>query len=242
MMAVQEFDGPLQAAWLAAPWTAPRNVHALFSTRIAGSFPQRTALPGAIAARPRWLHQVHGCAVVNAASVQRDAPQADASFAIDAGVVCAVLTADCLPVLLADAGGRGVAAAHAGWRGLAAGVIQDTAMQLRRAMGEPDAELLACLGPAIGPGHFEVGPEVLLAMQQRLPDAASAFVPGRPGKYMADLFTLARQALAQSGVRRIWGATECTFSAPERFFSFRREGQTGRQAAFIWMSSRSASR
>jgi polyphenol oxidase len=236
MIPEQDPEVSSQAAWLAAPWAAPPNVHALFSTRIAGSFPESAALPAAMAAAPRWLRQVHGRAIVNAAVRHPEPPQADASFSIDAGVVCAVLTADCLPVLLAEARGRGVAAAHAGWRGLAAGVIQDTAAQLRRALGEPDAELLACLGPAIGPGHFEVGPEVLLAMQQRLPDAASAFVPGRPGRYLADLFTLARQALAQSGVNRIWGEIQCTYSTPERFFSFRREGQTGRQAAFIWMS------
>lgn len=188
-------------------------------------------------AAPAWLRQVHGANVVDAETAAEPV-EADASTTITPGVVCAVLVADCLPVLLASRDGRGVAAAHAGWRGLAAGVIQQTATTLRRRLGRADAELVAYLGPAIGPAAFEVGPEVLDAMLERLPSAASAFVPGaadRPGKHRADLFTLARMALAQVGIEAVAGGGECTHSDPARFYSFRRDGVTGRHAAFIWI-------
>jgi hypothetical protein len=195
----------------------------------------REALPGA----PLWLHQVHGARVIDAALAAASAaggaaPQADASFTTSVGVVCAVLTADCLPVLLADVQGRGVAAAHAGWRGLAAGVIQNAVHALRQAVGDSQARILAYLGPAIGPQHFEVGPEVLEAMRQGLPRAQEAFAPGAAGRYRADLFALARQALEQAGVTQVFGEELCTASDPVRFFSFRRDRVTGRQAALIW--------
>jgi len=192
----------------------------------------RTRLP----AEPGWLRQVHGTRIVDAA-LAGEGVQADGAFAVRPGLVCAVLVADCLPVLLADCKGRGVAAAHAGWRGLAAGVLQDCARSLRAAMGDPGAPLLAWLGPAIGPDRFEVGPEVLDAMRARLPEARQAFREGRPGRLQADLFRLARQALAQEGVEQVFGGGRCTASEPATFYSFRRDRTTGRQAALIWLRS-----
>lgn len=191
----------------------------------------RESLPSA----PRWLNQAHGAAVIDAARWEPDGSNAaDASFTDTPGVVCAVSIADCMPVLLADVSGRCVAAAHAGWRGLAAGVVQATVQAMRQRLGDAGADVLAYLGPAIGPRHFEVGPEVLDAMRVQLPDAGRAFVPIADGKYLADLFDLGRQALDQSRVARIYGGTDCTFSDPARFYSFRRDRTTGRHAALIW--------
>jgi hypothetical protein len=185
---------------------------------------------------PCWLEQVHGAVVVDAAraAAHREAPRADAAFATRAGVVCCVLVADCLPVLLADARGRGVAAAHAGWRGLAGGVIQNAVAGLRAALDDERARILAYLGPAIGPEHFEVGPEVLAAMLERLPRARAAFRPAPSGRYRADLFALAREALAQARVLEVFGGGLCTVSDPARFYSFRRDRVTGRHAALVW--------
>lgn len=195
---------------------------------------------------PAWLNQVHGAAVVDAEAVAGTSPTADASTALAADAACAVLVADCLPVLFADVAGRGVAAAHAGWRGLAAGVLQATVTRLRQRIaastGDLQAEVIAWLGPAIGPSRFEVGPEVLLAMQQRLPHAAHAFTPSAGGKHHADLFALARQALAQCGVERVFGGGLCTASDAQRFYSFRRDGPTGRHAALIWRQASPAAR
>jgi hypothetical protein len=184
---------------------------------------------------PKWLRQVHGATVVAAEDV--GAPvEADASTSVTPGVVCVVLVADCMPVLIASADGRGVGAAHAGWRGLAGGVIQNTVRALRDRLRQPDAKLFAYLGPAIGPAHFKVGPEVLDAMRAGLPDATAAFVELGNGKYRADLFQLGTQALDQVGVTIIGGGTDCTFSDPARFFSYRRDRVTGRHAALVWIN------
>jgi YfiH family protein len=189
----------------------------------------RTLLPS----DPRWLNQVHGAVPVDAAQVDSGA-EADASFTNAANVVCVVCVADCMPVLLADTLGRAVAVAHAGWRGLAAGVIQATAKSMRACLGDSNADVLAYLGPAIGPSHFEVGTEVLEAMRAALPEANTAFTERPNGKYLADLFALGRQALDQAGITRIYGGYDCTFSDPARFYSFRRDRTTGRHAALIW--------
>lgn len=197
----------------------------------------RERLRRALPAEPYWLKQVHGATVVDADALPApDAPlpQADASVALASHAVCAVLVADCLPVLVADVRGRAVAAAHAGWRGLAGGVIQHTVARLRARLDDSDAALVAWLGPAIGPTRFEVGPEVREAMRAGLPRADDAFVPGAPGKLMADLPALARQALAACGVTQVSGGTWCTCSDPQRFYSYRRDGVTGRHAALIW--------
>lgn len=193
----------------------------------------RAGLPGA----PAWISQVHGADVVDAATVQPGAPVqvGDASFAQAPGVVCAILTADCLPVLFASLDGKVVGAAHAGWRGLAGGVLASTVASMRRAGA---GEITAWLGPAIGPGAFEVGPDVLAAFEAALPgEAAPAFrpCPGREGKYLADIYTLARRMLARDGVTRVHGGDNCTLTEAERFYSFRRDGVTGRQASLIWI-------
>lgn len=193
----------------------------------------RRQLRSLLPAEPSWLTQVHGISVVDAAVVPNGAV-ADASVADQAGVVCAILSADCLPVLFCDAGGAVVGAAHAGWRGLAGGVLQATVTAMR-ATGAGD--ILAWLGPAIGPRHFEVGAEVCQCFVERDPDAMIAFMPiaERPGKYRADLYRLARMALAQVGIDRVAGGDQCTYTQRDDFFSFRRDGQTGRMASLIWI-------
>ena len=196
----------------------------------------RAMLPGA----PAWISQVHGVAVVDAASVGLGQPVrvADASIATRSGVVCAVLTADCLPVLFADLAGSVVGAAHAGWRGLAAGVLGKTVAAMR-ATGA--GEITAWLGPAIGPAQFEVGVDVLESFLAgagaEAEQVRAAFAPfeGRPGKYLADMNALARLMLARDGVTKVWGGDHCTASERNRFYSYRRDGVTGRQASLIWL-------
>ncbi|MES2832221.1 MAG: peptidoglycan editing factor PgeF [Pseudomonadota bacterium] len=201
-------------------------------------------LPGA----PVWLLQVHGSVVVDAAAVVTGAAiqsqahlcEADASFTDKPGVVCVVTTADCLPVLFTDMRGSIVAAVHAGWRGLAAGILQSTvaAMRARSVQNAGDSgELLAWLGPAIGPQHFEVGADVHAAMMCHDPRADAAFraIPGKPDKYLADIYHLARLILANCGIRRIAGGQFSTFGDAARFYSYRRDGKTGRMATMIWI-------
>ena len=182
-------------------------------------------LPG----EPSWLSQVHGVAVADLDSPAGHGA-ADAAITRAAGKVCAILTADCLPILFASDSGDAVAAAHAGWRGLAAGVIEATVHALR----VPPESLLAWLGPAIGPKHFEVGAEVRDALLKDDARAGLAFEPNARGRFMADLEMLARRRLQKLGVSRINGGGECTFARPDRFFSHRRDGITGRQATLIW--------
>jgi YfiH family protein len=190
-------------------------------------------LPG----RPAWIAQVHGAAVVDASTVQPGGPvrTGDASIATAPGVVCAILTADCLPVLFADLGGKVAGAAHAGWRGLAGGVLEQTVAAMRAAGA---GEITAWLGPAIGPGAFEVGADVLAAFEAALPgQAADAFrpTPERPGKYLADMYMLARRMLARAGVTRVHGGGRCTATEADWFYSYRRDGGSGRQASLIWL-------
>jgi YfiH family protein len=192
----------------------------------------RRRLRAQLPAEPRWLQQVHGAAVVDAAQVTAEAPAADAAVTDAAGVVAVVMMADCLPVLLTDREGRAVGAAHAGWRGLAAGVLQATVAALRARVGA--APLMAWLGPAIGPDHFEVGAEVRAAMRAALPQADLAFKATGADKLHADLFMLARQALAHAGVTEVYGGGVCTYCDAARFYSHRRDRVTGRHAALIW--------
>lgn len=188
---------------------------------------------------PLWLNQVHGIAVACADECGQTgaAPQADASIARESARVCAVLTADCLPLLLAARDGSVVAAAHAGWRGLAAGVIEATVA----AMAVPAAEVRVWLGPAIGPQAFEVGSEVRAVFCRHDPQAAQAFraaesaaQPGQAAKWLCDLYLLARQRLAALGIRQVSGGDLCTLSDERRFYSYRRDGRTGRMASLIW--------
>lgn len=232
-------------------WPAPPNVHAMSTTRGGGygsgaydSFNLASHVgddPVAVAANrqllrnrlpvvPVWLKQVHGVRCVDVATAGHDA-EADASFSRTPVQACAVLTADCLPLLLCDEAGTVVAAVHAGWRGLAAGVIEAAA----GAMQVPGARLLAWLGPAIGPAAFEVGAEVRAAFLQQDQGAAAAFVPHGTGKWLCDLYVLARRRLARLGVKRIHGGGDCTYTQRERFFSYRRDGITGRMATLVWL-------
>lgn len=184
---------------------------------------------------PHWLQQVHGVAVHRVASREPGVtpPQADAAVTDIPGAVLAILTADCLPVLFAAKDGSQIAAAHAGWRGLAAGVLEATVAAMRSA---PE-NLLAWLGPAAGPAHYEIGEEVRSAFVDTDPGAAICFVATRPGHYLINLYALARRRLAAVGVRDVSGGDLCTISDATRFYSYRRDGRTGRMAALVWMHS-----
>ena len=235
-------------------WPAPPHVKALITTRRGGVSTgpyaslnlgfsteddpdavrtNRARLAALLPQEPRWLRQVHGAHVVVADTMSARL-EADASVAREAGSVCAILIADCLPVLFTDRGGTVVAAAHAGWRGLAAGVLDQTVAILAQ-RGADCSELLAYIGPGIGPHAFEVGNEVVEAFVERDAGAQSAFKPRSTGKWLGDLFTLARRALARCGVTRVYGGGVCTYSEPARFFSHRRDRTTGRMAALIWI-------
>jgi YfiH family protein len=235
--------------WIIPDWPAPPDVRAFVTTRAGGvsaapydslNLGDRTdddraavaankaRVRASLPADPRWLAQVHGASVVHADAVE-GAVAADASWTRTRGVVCAIKIADCMPVLLCDSGGGAIGAAHAGWRGLSGGVVEATLV----AMDVPPGRIVAYLGPAIGPTAFEVGEDVLDAFLTRDEGAAAAFAPLRPGKWLGDLFTLARRRLVAAGVTRIHGGTDCTVRDP-RFFSHRRDRTTGRMAAFIW--------
>jgi len=178
---------------------------------------------------PAWLKQVHGCEV---ASVDNKAEtlECDASMAVGAGVVCAVLTADCLPVLLCSKSGDRVAAVHAGWRGLAAGIIENAVEKL----GGDGNDLMAWLGPAIGPGAFEVGEDVYDIFVSQHADSRSAFTR-HSDKWLCDIYALARQRLHRLSVSSVFGGVYCTYSNSELFYSYRRDGATGRMANLIWI-------
>jgi len=180
---------------------------------------------------PMWLEQVHGTEVVSHDG-RSDVPRADAAMTRGRGRVCAVMTADCLPVVLADRDGSRVAVVHAGWRGLAQGVIEATV----RALHCPPAELLAWLGPAIGQQAFEVGIEVRGAFIARSAQLAGCFAENERGRFQADLYGLATALLAEAGVPAVHGGGWCTASDPQRFFSFRRDGTTGRMATLAWLA------
>ena len=198
-----------------------------------------------LSAEPCWLHQVHGCSIVPAGATNPPR-EADGVAAEAPGEVCVVMTADCLPLLLCDEDGTRVAAVHAGWRGLVDGVVDAAVAALKIA---PE-RLLVWLGPAIGPAAFAVGEEVRARFLAADPDAVAAFLPGGAdgsedqagGPWLADLFLLARQRLARLGVTRIHGGGDCTFSQPQRFFSYRRDGVTGRMASLIWLASEDTDR
>ncbi len=239
--------------WITPDWPAPPNVHALITTRAGGvsvgpyaslnpadhvsDEPQavrrnREIIRAALPNDPHWLQQVHSALVHRVSGDALTVPEADAAVSALPNQVCVVLTADCLPVLFCADDGSEVGAAHAGWRGLAAGILERTV----EAMRVPGARLLAYLGPAIGPRAFEVGPEVRAEFVAADAEAAAAFQPvAGSDKYLADLYFLARQRLARVGVTRVYGGDFCTYSEPQRFFSYRRDGATGRMASLIWL-------
>jgi YfiH family protein len=242
--------------WIVPGWPAPPNVRALFTTRNGGASAgpyaslnlgdhvgddplnvekNRNLLRQFLPGEPMWLKQVHGTAAVDADNHSCMAPcTGDAAFSRRPGNVCAVLVADCLPILLCDQAGTMVGVIHAGWRGMAEGVIERTLSEI----GVENMRMMAWLGPAIGPDHFEVGDEVRRAFMKDDAKAASAFFPHPrdDAKWFADLFILARQRLAKAGIDQIYGGGQCTFSDSSRFFSYRRDGTTGRMAALIWLT------
>ena len=243
----------MNVQWLTPQWPAPPAVCALSTQRGGGvsAAPYATLnlgdhvgdLPAAVAenrrrlriaadlpAEPRWLAQVHGIRVADL-DVGGSVAAADGAHTRRPGRICAILSADCLPLLFAAESGEAVAAAHAGWRGLAGGVIEATV----RALALDPGTLLAWLGPAIGPRHFEIGAEVREELLRGDGGAEAAFTPNARGRFMADLQALARRRLARLGIERIYGGGECTFSHPDKYFSHRRDGRTGRQATLIWL-------
>jgi YfiH family protein len=255
--------GAVTPSWTVPVWPAPQGVRVLSTWRGGGvsggsyaslnlgghvgdaaaavaenrSRLRRAAgLPG----EPVWLRQVHGIGVADldapgtGAGAGAGEPGADAACTRQPGRVCAILTADCLPLVFATEDGDRVGAAHAGWRGLAEGVIEAAV----RALDVPPEALLVWLGPAIGPLHFEVGAEVREALLKRDLGAEAAFVPNARGRFMADLYALARRRLSALGVSRIFGGEECTYARADRYFSYRRDGVTGRQATLIWLENR----
>lgn len=225
---------PGQPEILAPDWPVPAGVRAFVTTRALGdakSASARARLGLFLPSAPVWLQQVHGTVAVDAGAVAPGTvPEADASITTEKGVVCAVMAADCMPLLLAARDASAVGAAHAGWRGLCAGVIERTV----EAMHIPGDRLIAYLGPAISARVYEVGEEVRDAFLARDPASASAFSPTRPGHWLLDLYAVARQRLAAIGIGAVHGANHCTYSEPGRFFSFRRDKAMQRMAACIW--------
>jgi len=236
--------------WLTPDWPAPDNVHAATTLRTGGVscgaysslnpamhvgddadlvqqnrqiIKQMLRLPG----DPVWLEQIHSNRAVQAV-ITEPLQQADASYTAESGVVCAVMTADCLPLLVCTADGSQVAAIHAGWRGLLAGVIGNTLTAMK------NADLLVWLGPAIGPDCFEVGSEVRTAFLEKSTAFTTAFNEQSNGKWLADIYQLARIDLAMLGVTKVYGGGFCTVTEHERFYSYRRDKQTGRMATLIW--------
>jgi YfiH family protein len=243
----------LPAEWLVPKWPVPGRVRAFVTTR-AGGVSQgeyasmnlghssgdrerdvqrnRAIVRALLPSDPVYLAQVHGTTVADLDGPRgEERPRADAAVTRVPGHVAVVLTADCLPVFFADRNGSRVGVAHAGWRGLAAGVLESTLAMLAL----PARDVVAWMGPAIGPGAFEVGPEVKAAFERFDPAAATAFRPGVPGKYMADLYALARQRLERASVQEIHGGGFCTHREAQRFFSYRRVKESGRMGAFIWI-------
>ena len=244
--------------WIVPDWPAPARVGALVTTRRGGVSAgplaamnlgrtgrdeasalaeNRRRLAVFLPSPPRWLDQVHGTAV---ATLTRDsanlpAPVADAAVTCERDVVCAILTADCLPVLFADRAGVAVGIAHAGWRGLAAGVLEATVAALS-ALGARREDLVAWLGPAIGPTRFEVGADVRDAFCANDDGATACFASHGQAKWHADLYELARRRLTRSGVTQVSGSGCCTFTDEAHFFSHRRDPRTGRMAALVWLA------
>ena len=240
--------------WIEPDWPAPARVRALSTTRDGGvsqgvfaglnlgahvgdevarveanraRLQQAAQIPGSL----NWLNQVHGTAVHQVSNQYDVVPDADAACAHEAGLACIVMTADCLPLLLCDKAGTQVAAVHAGWRGLCDGVIEATLAHFTK-----PAEVLVYLGPAISQSAFEVGPEVRAAFISHSAQAEQAFISGNNNKWQADLYLLAKQRLQACGVQHIYGGQYCTYQQTELFFSYRRDGQTGRMASSIWLA------
>lgn len=235
-------------------WPAPKNVHALQTNRHGGLSQapydtlnfgmhvkdnpmlvaqNRQMLSQYLPSEPVWLNQTHSIRVVDAAQTSC-VPDADASFSIQKNVVCVTMTADCLPVLLCDVDGKVVSAIHAGWRGLCDGVLEASIDAVLGATHISADNIMAWLGPAIGPNAFEVGEEVRAQFIEKDAQAKNAFKP-HGDKYLGDLYAIAKQRLQNKGVTQIYGGRRCTYTEKETFFSFRRDGETGRMATLIWL-------
>ena len=255
----------LPAGWITPDWPAPATVRAACTTRAGGvsAAPydslnlgghvgdapdavatNRKIFAEAIQARPVFLRQVHGRKTARLGPDTPDGTEADGCITVTPGVACTIMVADCVPVLITTAEGGVVAAAHAGWRGLAGidgrGILESVCNEVRFESGGQEAQILAWLGPCIGPDAFEVGPEVKAAFETFDPGAAALFKPQRGDKWLADLPGLARRRLRAAGVTRIYGndggAGWCTVSNPLLFFSHRRDRVSGRFAAAIWLA------
>lgn len=219
---------------LVPEWKAPPGVRAAFTLRSEVAIEDRGRLLEALSlpGEPAWLEQVHGVEVADLDQAPAGKPRADASVTRTRGRVCVVRVADCMPVLFAERGGQAVGAAHAGWRGMAAGVLEATVAAMRT---DP-SQLCAWMGPAIGAAHFEVGEKVRAAFTTWSSQAAAAFTKNARGRWQCDLQMLARQRLEALGIREIAGGGWCTYADPRRFDSFRRDASTGRMAALVWMA------
>lgn len=236
-----------------ADWPAPANVRAFTTTRVGGFSrgkwgtlnlgdscgddpghvrKNRDLLQSLLPSKPSWLSQVHGVKVIDLDAHNSVGHEADAITSHKTGQVCAVLTADCLPVLFCNTTATKIAASHAGWRGLAGGVLEATVLAMDCA---PD-ELMAWLGPAIGPRAYEIGEDVYESFMTLDSENASAFKPSGD-RWLADLYGLARLTLARVGVSQVTGGQYCTYSEPDKFFSYRRDGITGRMASIIWLDN-----
>ncbi|MFO1306158.1 MAG: peptidoglycan editing factor PgeF [Burkholderiales bacterium] len=218
-------------AFIVPQWRGPSRVRALFTTRAVDVPSER--LRAALPSDPVWLRQVHGATCVEVDRAHDDPPAADAAVTRTPGLPITVRTADCLPVLLADRAGTVVGVAHAGWRGLAAGVLESALAALRVDV----RDVAAWIGPGIGPARFEVGADVVDAYCANDPSCAAHFRPLREGKWLADLAGLAKQRLARAGVPHVAGGTWCTHSDAARFHSYRREKGTGRMALVAWIDA-----
>jgi polyphenol oxidase len=242
------------ASWIPANWPAPSQIRAGTSTRRGGvsSAPyaefnlavhvgdSRSAVSHnrqhlsrllKLPSEPCWLDQYHSAVVIDPAA-EPDTRHADGAWTDRVDTVCAVLTADCLPLLLCNSAGTEIAAVHCGWRGLAGGII---ASALAR-MYSPPTDLLAWLGPAIGPAHYEIDQSVYTAFQPQLSRTDSVFQATRPGHWRLDLYAAAKQLLHAAGLRSIYGGERCTYRDSDRFYSYRRDGETGRMASLIWIA------
>ena len=216
-------------------WPASPRVRVFVTTRALGDMRKGSAgrerLRAKLPAEPLWLNQVHGTRVHDAHAQSAGALEGDAFVVRGPGPICAIQAADCMPVVLASEGGDSLGIAHAGWRGLAAGVVEETL----RAMQAPPDRVIAWLGPAIGPRVYEVGEDVRAAFVGRDAAAQDAFIPVRPHHWLLDLYAIARQRLACAGVERVFGGTLCTYSDKDLFFSFRRDRTSERMAAIAWL-------
>jgi polyphenol oxidase len=242
--------------WIVPDWPAAANVCAFVTTRSggvsAGAYAtmnlgrngrdeasalaeNRRRFEAFLPAPPVALNQVHGAGVARLSRSVVRTPVADAAVTSVPGVVCSILTADCLPVLFAGRRGNAVGVAHAGWRGLASGVLEATVAALAE-LDAPPEDLVAWLGPGIGPAAFEVGADVHSAFCSGDAAAAACFAPHRAGKWLADLYGLARQRLVRAGVTNVRGGGMCTYRDATRFFSFRRERDSGRMASAVWLA------